>query len=126
MKEKMNISSVLCFWCGTNKGGETVLMGENDEPLPEYMFGDYDPCNKCKKNMDTHNVMIEVVTTPNNNKPIKEGYYPTGRWCLIPDTKIRDIFSEELCNKTRQFMVEPNIWNKIFNFKPEEEEQNDN
>ena len=122
----MNISSLMCFWCGTNKGGEVVLMGANDEPLPEYMFGDYEPCNKCKQNMDENNVIIEVSIEPNNNKPIKDGFYPTGRWFLVPNEKITQIFSEEICKQSKIFMIEPNVWDKIFNFKPEEEQINDN
>ncbi len=97
----------ICFWCKKQKDAV------NGEP----MYFDYDFCNSCQKQVDKGVVIIQTIETFNGNPPIKTNLYPTGKWVVVTEDRIREV----LCNwvglndvlKTRHMFVSEETWKKF-------------
>lgn len=108
-KYGVNPTIPICFFCGEEKN-EVAMLGRigdgrkgEDFEAPRHMLLDYEPCDKCKENMDKGITLIGVVTEPieDGRPPItKSGdtdLYPTGSWVVVSEDFIRrSINSEEL------------------------------
>ena len=133
-KHGVNPTIPICFWCGNEKN-EVALLGKlpNDEEAPRSMwiFGDYEPCDRCKENLAKGVDLIEACVVPvvhEDQPPIVEGVYPTGRHLIMTDKGIRNIFDEAMAEelvKRRKGFVDPEtmetIYKMIDNGKSEEE-----
>lgn len=97
-KYGVNPTIPICFFCREEKN-EIALLGKiggrgKDLEAPHKMILDYEPCEKCKKNMAKGITLIEVTTTPNtDNQPeIAQNAYPTGNWLVVKEDYIRNNF----------------------------------
>jgi len=109
-KYGVNPTIPVCFFCGEERN-EIALLGRigdgrkgEDIEAPRRMVLDYEPCDKCKEQMARGITMIGVVRedeVPDNRPPIissnGENLYPTGSWCVVSESFIRDnIIDSEL------------------------------
>ena len=82
---KSYVGMGMCFWCG--KANSVVIdkrLKDSFEPS-QLVFTGYEPCDKCKNNMDLGLSVIKCVEKPNKKgqPEIQKGIYPTGRWWVI-------------------------------------------
>lgn len=95
-KYGVNQTIPVCFFCGEEKNEVALLgrigKGKNDIEAPHHMILDYEPCEECKKKMDTGITLIEITDTPNseNQSPIATDAYPTGNWWVVTEDFIRN------------------------------------
>lgn len=95
-KYGVNPTIPVCFFCGEEKNEVALLgrigKGKNDIEAPHHMILDYEPCEECKKKMDTGITLIEITDTPNseNQSPIATDAYPTGNWWVVTEDFIRN------------------------------------
>lgn len=98
-KHGVNPTIPVCFWCGKEKN-EIALLGRlpHDAEAPKNMVLDYDPCEECLSQWDQGITLIEAQTTPvsENQPPICEGTYPTGRTMTLSELGVNVLFKEEL------------------------------
>lgn len=98
-KHGVNPSLGVCFFCG-EETGEIALCGKlkNDAEAPKRMILSYEPCNKCKEQMDKGITLIAVTkeNLENERAPIsKDGdkfLYPTGQWMVITKDFAKRLF----------------------------------
>lgn len=95
-KYGVNPTIPICFFCGEEKH-EIALLGKiggrnKDLEAPRHMILNYEPCEECKKKMDTGITLIEITDIPNseNQPPIAENAYPTGNWWVVTEDFIRN------------------------------------
>lgn len=125
-KHGVNPTIPICFWCGKEKN-EVALLGklpkDAEAPRSMWIFGDYEPCEDCKKLREQGVSLIEATVVPslNENQPPMiqyedYGVYPTGRHIVMKDSAIRKIFEEEkadiLCEKRMGF-VDPETMEQL-------------
>ena len=130
----VNPTIPICFWCGREKN-EVALLGKlpNDEEAPRSMwiFGDYEPCEECRKTREQGVDLIEATLVPALNEkqpPIMEnengGIYPTGRHIVFKDHVIREIIEADkadiLCEKRMGFVDPETMEQLIEMIKPDE------
>lgn len=118
-KHGLNPTMGVCFFCGEPK--EIALFGKlkNDEKAPERLVLDYEPCDKCREQMEQGVTFIGVTFEPNQDgqPPITENneqkLYPTGAFMvvrdeaverLLPGDEIKDMREDTL--KKRKAFVE--------------------
>ena len=94
-KHGLNPSMDICFFCGEAKGIALFGKMKGDAEAPRNVLLNYEPCDKCKEAMDQGTTVIEVVTEDNGNMPIKEGIYPTGRWCVMRSEAAQELFGTD-------------------------------
>lgn len=94
-KHGLNPSMDICFFCGEPKGIALFGKMKGDAEAPREVLLNYAPCDKCKEQMSQGTTVIEVVMDNNGNKPIKEGIYPTGRWCVMRREAAKELFNGE-------------------------------
>lgn len=137
----------MCFFCGTGK--ETIILpgrirriGENgkvirdsDEEAKPEMFIDYEPCKKCKEQMETGIVLIGTVEKqlPSKLPPIAKpngiSLYPTGSWIVAKPEFIRTNFAKDLAEKVisdRKCFVPQSMIDKIAEALKNSENKGDN
>ena len=93
-KHGVNPSLGLCFWCGT-EDGTVLLLGKlpGDAEAPRRMCVTYEPCDKCRTNMESGIVFIEATpqATRDGQPALRSGAYPTGRWAVVREEAVRRI-----------------------------------
>jgi len=90
----LNPSVNMCFWCGESK--EIILFGASIKgEAPREVMTNYVPCDKCTENMALGVTLIEASDTPNENKEIQRGTYPTGRWWVIKREAAVKLFNRD-------------------------------
>ena len=122
-KYGVNPSLLQCFFCGESKG--IALMGHigdrrkhEDIEAPHACVMDYEPCDKCKENMNLGITLIEVTTTqPADKRPpmkAKEGddVYPTSRWCVLSEEGAKRIFNQDF-KAGQKLFVDQELFDKI-------------
>jgi len=110
----MNIIQTHCFFCGSSKP-ETLVLPEKEQIEDKHQFVDYEPCEKCKEQMDNNYLFLEITKTPNHNKELFKDVYPTGRWfCVKPEYIDQVIKNKELYENNRQFMIDEETYDKMF------------
>ena len=97
----VNPTIPVCFFCGEEKN-EVAMLGRirskkgarDDIEAPKHMILDYEPCDECKKKFAEGVLLIEVTTYPNgeNQPPITEGAYPTGRHVVVKPEALKGDF----------------------------------
>jgi hypothetical protein len=96
----------VCFWC---KRG---ISGEGD---PEYI--NYDYCPVCQDKVDQGITTIQVTTEPNDNPPIKDALYPTGKWAVLREEFVKKSLSDwaglDDVLKTRHMFVNEETWKNL-------------
>ena len=96
----------VCFWC-RRKMNE----GDNDGD-PEYL--NYDKCLECASKADLGITMIQVTKEPNGNPMIHPEYYPTGKWMVIPEDTMKDMFRTwdglPITLETRHTFIDIETW----------------
>lgn len=73
----------VCFWCKRPK--------DDTDGVPEYY--DYDFCKLCQEKVDKGIVVVQTTETSNGNPPIKSDLYPTGKWVVVTEDRIREVLS---------------------------------
>lgn len=100
-KYGVNATIPICFWCGEMKN-EVAMLGKlkGDVKAPHSCILDYEPCDKCKKNMAMGITLIGTTKKPirEDLPPIKndetETLYPTGHWLVVTKEAAKRYFSE--------------------------------
>ena len=99
-KYGLNPAMTVCFWCAKPNG--VALMGRitggkrgGDIEAPGYVFGGYEPCDECKKNMSMGATLMEAATQPcfDGQPEMQKGVYPTGRWIVVTRDAAKRIFN---------------------------------
>lgn len=97
----------ICFWCKRPK--------DDTEGQPEYF--DYEFCELCEKQVDKGIVIIQTVETSNGNPPIKTDLFPTGKWVVVTEDRIREVLKDWVglddVLKTGQMFMNEDIWKKF-------------
>ena len=91
-KHGLNPTLGVCFWCGKHTG-EIALLGKlpNDAKAPKEMVLNYDPCDECIKQFNSGVLVIEVTQNGEKNQPpIKDTFYPTGRYVVMRPEAFKD------------------------------------
>lgn len=118
-KHGLNPTVSVCFWCGEDKN-EIALLGHiggafgEDIEAERRMVLDYEPCPRCKAQMESGFTVVEVTNTPNRvaSVPIQSGAYPTGRFVVVRPTAARRVFG--VSPDVRRALLEDAIFRKIF------------
>lgn len=120
-KYGLNPTMPVCFWCGEERG-DIALMGHigdgrkhEDIEAPKHMVLDYEPCDKCKKNMALGFTVMEATTTPNSATSVEmqKGVYPTGRFTVIKREAATRIFDGINPDIGKAFL-ESSVFTQIF------------
>lgn len=117
-KHGLNPMMGVCFWCG-EPDGTIALMGKiggrgKDDEAPRYGVVSYEPCDKCKEGMAKGITLTEVSVEPmdDNQPPIQDGFYPTGRWLVVSEEYVRRCWPEDMAAdvlKKRKCFVQEGI-----------------
>ena len=88
MEKCLDVNMATCFWCKEDYGvtiGKEFVNCDRTSLTPKHMFVDYEPCEKCKKNWDEGDVIIEAQEEPafEGQFEIAQGIYPTGNHWII-------------------------------------------
>lgn len=118
-KHGLNPTVSVCFWCGEDKN-EIALLGHiggafgEDIEAERRMVLDYEPCPRCKAQMESGFTVVEVTNTPNRVTavPIQSGAYPTGRFVVVRPEAARRVFGVN--PDVRRALLEDAIFRKIF------------
>lgn len=101
-KYGVNPTIPVCFWCGEERG-EIALLGRigdgrknEDFEAPHYAVIDFEPCDKCRRNMAMGFTLMEATQHPNRrtNVPSQSGVYPTGRYVVVKPEAVQRIFGD--------------------------------
>ena len=126
LSEKYGVNPTIpvCFWCGEKKN-EVVLLGKvtnfNGEEImmPTTACIDYEPCDKCKENMDMGFMVFEATQEPNDvtSKEIQPGIYPTGNWVVVrkESAKKMFIFDDPADYERGKVAMLPDDFGRLFN-----------
>ncbi len=113
-KYGLNPTMLQCFWCG-NETGEIALMGEvldrhgREIEMPMHVCLNYDPCEECRRKMDSGFTLIEATTYDNGNSPIQDGVYPTGKWVVIKPEAAMRVFGKPY----GKAFADPDVYRKL-------------
>lgn len=118
-KHGLNPTVSVCFWCGEDKN-EIALLGHiggafgEDIEAERRMVLDYEPCPRCKAQMESGFTVVEVTNAPNRVTaiPIQIGAYPTGRFVVVRPEAARRVFG--VSPDVRRALLEDAIFRKIF------------
>ena len=85
-KYGVNPMIVQCFFCGEDNG-EIALLGylPGDKEAPKYGYLDFEPCTKCKAQMELGITLMESV----------DGKTPTGSWLVITEEAAKRMIKSE-------------------------------
>ncbi len=124
----MEVNMTACFYCGESTGvaiGKKLIDCENKRDT-KYVFGGYEPCDKCKEQFDAGFLIIECQETPiSEGQPqIQGGVYPTGSHWVVTNEAAENLFSIKTL-KHRMVFVSKEIAEKVGLYQ-EEGELDDN
>lgn len=88
----LNPSLAVCFFCGKDKGIVALGKLKGDAKAPKRAVFDYQPCEECAEKMRQGITIIEVTRVDNGARPIQNGAWPTGRWCVISKEAAEKLF----------------------------------
>lgn len=110
----LNPTINVCFFCGKDK--EVMLLGKlkGDAKAPKRIIANYLPCKDCADKMSKGRVLIEVTDVDNNMPEIKQGFWPTGRWCVVSKETATQLFKDDTNKPT---LVEDKVYQMIFDKK---------
>ena len=106
----LNPILVKCFWCGESSSiAIPKKMSNKEEGYREQIT--YEPCDKCKKEWDLRDVIIEVSDKPNgkNQPAIQEGAYPTGVWWVVK----RELLDDDISFVTKEIAKEMGLYDEV-------------
>lgn len=85
----------LCFWCGETTGQLSTFEATSQEDYDvKGVWASYEPCPSCRNTWQLGIVLFEVLDHQVNQRPpLTPGYYPTGRWFLVPRDTIMEHFT---------------------------------
>lgn len=97
MSKCLNVAMTNCFWCGEVMGiaiGDKLVDCKN-KLKTQYVFGGYEPCDKCKERMAKgFTIMIAQDKPISNGQPeMQKGVYPTGQWLVISNEAKERMFN---------------------------------
>ena len=121
----MDVNMTTCFYCGESTGvaiGEKLIDCKNKWDT-KYIFGGYEPCDKCKEQFDTGFLIMECQDTPvSKGQPaIQEGAYPTGSHWVIKNEVAKKMFNKETL-KFGRVLVEKEVAEKLGLYREQGEE----
>lgn len=99
----VNPTIPVCFWCGEDKN-EVALLGRignekkgEDFEAQMHMVLDYEPCDKCRENMEKGFTIMEATNQPNPSTsiPMQKDVYPTGRYAVLKKEAAMRIFTPQ-------------------------------
>ena len=123
-KHGVNPTLPICFFCGEEKN-EIALLGRlpDDAEAPRHCIIDYEPCEKCQKEMEKGVALIEAIPTPfHDNRPLigtdEKGnpIYPTGRLVVLTEESFNRNFNVK-GEKGSKFFVPQEIMDRILPVK---------
>ena len=116
-KHGLNPAIPKCFFCGEDKN-EIALLGKLPEDIeaPKNLFLDYVPCDSCKSVMNKGVTIIEVETTPivENQPPIQDNLYPTGRYLVLKVEAANKIFHWNEHKAGGTVLIDKELGDKVF------------
>jgi hypothetical protein len=136
-KHGVNPCIPVCFWCGEDKNEVASpgnLPGDAEAPMRAYL--DFEPCKKCKEQMDKGITLVGVSKTPQIKglPDIGGNAYPTGAVLVIrEDSELCQVLlsteSEETrasILKTKKCLIDDELLRGIIaDIKEVEEETNE-
>ena len=68
-----------------------------DLEAPRYVFGGYEPCNKCKEKMALGTTIMQASLEPvfKGQPEMQKGVYPTGKWVVLKKEAAKRIFNTD-------------------------------
>lgn len=105
LSQKYGVNPALtkCFWCGEDMG--IALLGKlnGDVEAPKYVFGGYEPCDKCKQKFGEGVLLMEAGNCPTfeNQPAMQKDVYPTGRHLIMKREAAKRIFN---CDSDKAFI----------------------
>lgn len=124
-KHGINPSQVICIFCGEAKAIALVGRLPGDAEAPRKILQDYDPCDKCKEDMDKGIALIGVTETDFTDGKfppisIQDGkkLWPTGSYAVmtatgfckvfdnLPDDAMRDVLARKKMLVPHEHIVE--------------------
>lgn len=108
----LNPTIPVCFWCGQDKN-EIALMGRIGNPrkgedlqAPMRAVIDFEPCEECRKKMESGFTVMEATMRPNyaSSMEMQDGVYPTGRYVVLRMEAARKIFTDLEDGVTKAFL----------------------
>ena len=104
----MDVNMVACFYCGEASGIaiSKKLISCKDKWDTKYIFGGYEPCDKCKEKFDTGFLIIECQETPiSEGQPeMQKGVYPTGSHWVVKNEVAAEVFNEDIVKGGKIFV----------------------
>lgn len=111
-KYGVNPTIPVCFWCGEPKD-EIALLGHigdgrkhEDFEAPRYSVINFEPCDKCRAQMEQGFMVMEATTKPNrvSSVEIQKGVYPTGRYVVLKNEAAERIFGDLIKGNRKAFL----------------------
>lgn len=108
----LNPTIPVCFWCGQEKN-EIALMGRIGNPrmgedlqAPMRAVIDFEPCEECRKKMESGFTVMEATMQPNyaSSVEMQTGVYPTGRYVVLRMEAARKVFTDLEDGVTKAFL----------------------
>lgn len=121
-KHGVNPMIPTCFFCGKPKN-EIVLLGrlKGDAEAPMYgrVAGDYQPCDECKAAFAQGVAFFEMGKNPmfENQVPMQENVYPTGRVCVVKTEAAEKMFQGEMLEsvmKAKKVFISQEDFGQVF------------
>lgn len=114
----------VCFWCGEQDGTIGLLGYNRGKEAPRQAILSLEPCEKCKAGMAQGITLIEA--TPYAREAgapaLRDGVYPTGRWCVLKEEAVERIFSGAPVladmKRTRKALLEPEVYGRLIGSAP--------
>ncbi len=104
----INTAMIQCFWCGEASGiaiGQKLVSCDKKWKT-NYIFGGYEPCDKCKENREKGFTVVQAQDKPvNEGQPeIQDGIYPTGVWIVVKNESLVELLGQETVDLGMCFM----------------------
>jgi hypothetical protein len=111
----------ICYFCGNDKGTISIPTASvpDQSIIPDRIFVDYTPCKCCSDKFSSGILVlrVEAVSEPPTTPPIIPGYTPTGKWVLVPDDTVGEIFLspyKEKILEDRHALLNAEQFDKLF------------
>lgn len=83
-----------------------------------HMVIDYEPCDRCRVQMDQGVLIIEASDAPvmANQREIQRDVYPTGRWAVVRPEAAAQMFGSDATESVlrhRKVFIDVRLWEQV-------------
>lgn len=110
-KHGVNPSIIQCFFCLESKGIALCGRLPGDKEAPREVCVDKEPCDKCKKHMESGVMMISVRDGESGDNP-----YRTGNMAVVSDDGFRRVFhgaAADAALRARVCFIPDSVWKQL-------------